>query len=458
MIQNICRISILVASGLLILDPVFAIDLSTITGIAGIVILLSSMPALGDAYKKPVYIFLALSIFLFSYYRLTFADLMNGSNSMLAVAAIVAILQIFAIPVKVGNYDVVLEKYLQTKYQKEVSLFIFLNMITHVLGSFMLFGCVPILFSIFYEPLSKMVQHPKRFITTALGRSFSLVTLWAPGTINVILVLEVTGAKWLHVLLPAVFLALLGLVTSLIMENRLHFKGRLIQGDNTAGENAITKEDQKKFTTLILIAVLLIISIVVMENLHFLTSTTRVIAAGLIIGAVWITRYVGKPQLSAALRSYWDKSIFVARDLAALFIIMGIFAEGVYQAGLISHLQAALTGGAALLGQYTFLLIPPVLILLSLIGIHPFISILLIGKMLVAAIQMPHYEIYIALSLLLGGVISFVVSPFAGNVLTISRMADCSPKEVAFKWNGLFSLLFLLEGFVFLLILQFVLQ
>jgi len=94
------------------------------------------------------------------------------------------------------------------------------------------------------------------------------------------------------------------------------------------------------------------------------------------------------------------------------------------------------------------------MVLLSLIGIHPFISILLIGKMLVSAVQPPHYEVIIALCLLLGGVISFVLSPFAGNILAIARMADCSPKDVGYKWNGLFSVVFLLEGFMFLLVLQ----
>lgn len=457
MIKSISKIAILVASGLLVLAPVSPIGLNNLTGIAGIIILLSSTPYLGSSYKKPVYVFSGLSLFLFVKYQLSFEDLINGVNSMLAIAGIVAVLQLFAIPIKVGNYDRALEKYLQTKYKKEVSLYVFLNLVTHVLGSFMLFGSVPMLFTIFYEPLNKMVHDPKRFITTAMGRSFSLVTLWAPGAINVVLVLEVTGAKWLQVLFPVVFLTILGLGTSVLMEAKFHLKDRAVQiPDISAGQKNSREEDNKKFRTLILIAVGLIVSIVVMENLHILTGTTRVIASGLVIVLVWISRYLGKPDLHLAWRQYWEKSIVVAQDLATLFIAMGIFAEAVYQAGLISYIQPGLISATAILGQYSFLFIPLVIILLSLIGIHPFISIILIGKMLVSALQMPHYETFIALSLLLGGVVSYMLSPFAGNILALSRMANCTPSEVGYKWNGLFSLVFMLEGFVVLLVLQMI--
>lgn len=455
MIETICKFAILVCSGLLILGPLLPIDLSLLTGIIGIIILLSSMPELGNSSKKSVYVFLALSFLIFVRYKLSFVDFINGVNSMLSIAALVTVMQVFNIPLKVGNYDKVLEKYLQMKYKKETSLYIFLNLITHVIGSFMLFGSIPMLFTIFNKPLKKMVHDPKRFLATALGRSFSLVTLWAPGTVNVILALEVTGAKWLQVLLPAVVLAFLGLVTSVLLETKLYLKDYPVQTANiiTAEDNM---EDKKKIGTLIIVAAAIIAIIVALENLHILTSTTRVIAAGLVVALIWIMFYSGNPGLPLAFQSYWGKFIFISRDLAALFISMGIFAEAVYQAGLISYLHAGLNYSVGILGQYSFLLIPPILIVLSLVGIHPFISILLIGKMLVSSIQLPDNEVYIALSFLLGGVVSFVLSPFAGNVLTLSRMTDCTPEEVGYKWNGLFSLLFLLEGYAFLLVLKMI--
>lgn len=456
MAQTICKAAILIMSGLFVLTPLSPIPLTGATFIAGIVILLSSMPSLGSSYKKPVYAFLLLSLVLYLKYQLPLKVAVSGVNSMLSVAAIVAVLQIFVIPINVGGYDSALEKYLQTSFKKEVPLYIFLHLITHLLGSFMLFGTVPMLYTIFGQPLNKMVQDPQRFSVTAMNRSFALVTLWAPGAVNVILALQATGARWLHVFLPSILLALLGLGTSVFLETKLHLKDHLVQSAIPAsnGSTDDEREDRKKILTLLLIAVVLIVFIVFMEQAHVLTSTTRVLVAGLIIALIWILRYAGKPGLYSAWRGYWEKSINVVPDLAALFISIGIFAEAVKKAGLMASLQTGLLSGVNIMGQYSFFVVPPVIILLSLVGFHPFISIIIIGQILVSAIQIPQYEVFIALSLLLGGGISYVVSPFSGNVLTLSKMADCSPREVAFKWNGLFSVLFLLEGLVFLFIMQ----
>jgi hypothetical protein len=455
-LQTICKTAILVASGLLIVAPVSPIKLDSLIGMIGLIILFSSTPALGDSFKKPVYVFLTLSLILFIKYSLSFEVLVTGVNSMLAVAAIVAVLQVFGLPIKVGNYDKALEKFLRTKYKRQVSLYVFLKLITHVLASFMIFGSVPMLFTIFHESLKKMVYKPKRFLATAMGRSFSLVLFWAPGAINVILVLEVTGVQWLQVILPGVFLAFLGLLTSVIFEKKLYLKNHpVLNAGNPVSDDYNEADDgMKKIIILVMISLLLIIAIVLMENLQMLTSSTRVIAAGFVIAMIWMWRYRRNPELALAWRTYWEKTILVSNDLAALFIAMGIFAEAVHQAGLISYLQSGLDSGVAIFGHNSFLLIPPVLILLSLIGIHPFISTMLIGKIFVSIIQIPNYEIYIALSLLLGSVISYMLSPFAGNVLAISRMLGCSPKEVSYNWNGLFSLIFFLEGIVFLFILK----
>lgn len=466
MLETICKIALLVSAVLLIAAPFSPVDLGYLTGLAGLIILFSSMPSLGGSFKKPTYVFLILSLFLFIFFGLPLKVLADGVNSMLAVAAIVAIMPVFGVPIKVGRYDQALEQYLQRQYKRQTSLYIFLNLIQQVMGSFMLFGSIPMLFSVFQDPLKKMVPDHKRFLTTALGRSFSLVTLWAPGTINVVLVLEVTGVKWLQVIAPLVFLTILGLATSILLEAKLQIKGQLVLSavnsagdeDGVAGENPAAPAGKGKITTLVLMAFLLIGAIFLMERLHILAGTTRVIAAGLAIALAWTLRYVKSPELVPSLRNYWEKAIFVARDTAALFIAMGIFAEAVSQAGLIVYLESGLNNFATTFGQYSFLLIPPVLIILSLVGIHPFVSIMLVGKIFVSIVTIPDYEIYIALSLLLGGVISFVLSPFAGNVLTLARMTECSPREVSFKWNGLFSIVFLAEGVAFLFILQAVLS
>jgi hypothetical protein len=446
-------------SGLLILTPLQPGQFPMLTCIAGLSVLISALPALSSAYKKPVYVFLILSLLIFSNYQLSLSVLVSGVNSMVSIIAIVAVLQLFVIPMKLGKYDVALRQYLETSFKKERSLYVFLHLVTHLLGTFLLFGTIPIVFSIFYESIANMVHDPKKFAVTSICRSYALVTLWAPGAINVILALQATGAPWLQVILPATGLTVFGILTSILLDVGLRIKNRpLAVMPTTNRDNSSQRKAAPKAGILLLVAAALIVLIVMMEQTRVLTSTTRVLAAGIIIIALWMSRYVRQPELYSAWRGYWEKSLTVVPDMAALFIAMGIFSETVDQAGLMAYLQSGLVGIVQVFGQYTLLLIPPVMILVSLTGIHPFISILLIGKVLTVSLHMPHHDVLIALSLLLGGVISYTVSPFAGNVLTLSRLSGSSPREVAFSWNGLFSLVFLTGGLLFLFILQLLWQ
>lgn len=457
MLPIICRIAILVVSVLFVLNPLSPFPLDHLIFAAGVVALFSNLPTLGASYKKPVYVFLVLSLCLLIKYQLPIETLVTGANSMAGIISMAAVLQLFSLPVKLGRYDNALQEFLQTTYKKESSLYIFLSLISHILGSFMLTGTVYMIYAIFNAPLKKMVHDPKRFTVTAINRGYSLVTLWAPGAINVLLALQATGADWLQVFIPAFLLTLIGFATAILLEVKTQLKSRQLQtvpsthyriSDNTANVG------MRKIMTLVMIAVILIVLIILLEKTSIVSGTLGVLVAGLIVLICWLPQYRRNPGFYPAFRDYWEHSLPVVPDLAALFLSMGFFTEIIQRTVLMDYVNVILTQSIGLLGEYTFLIIPPTIILFSLVGVHPFISILLLGKIMTTAIQIPGCEAFIALSLLIGGVVSYVVSPFAGNVLSLSKMADCSPKEVAFEWNGLFAVIFLLEGTVLLAIMQ----
>lgn len=459
MLTIICKIAILVVSILFVLNPLSSFSLDYLIFGGGAVILLTNLPSLGSSYKKPVCVFLALSLIIAVKYSVPAASLITGVNSMTGIIAMVAVLQLFTVPIKLGQYDKALQQFLQATYRKESSVYIFLSLISHILGSFMLTGTVPMMFAIFSDPLKNMVHEPKHFTVTAICRGYSLVTLWAPGAINVILALQATGANWLQVAMPAIILTLAGLVTAIFLEVKFRLKDRPLKTTNDRIyelNKDVSKANKQKIITLVLIAFILIILILLLEQAAIVSGTMGVLVAGIIVLICWLPLYLNNPGFLRSLQDYWNQSVAVVPDIASLFLSMGVFTEVIQSTALIDYVKVFLTGSIGFLGSYSFLIIPPMLILFSLVGIHPFISILLLGKMLTAAIQIPQYEVFIALSLLIGAVVSYVVSPFAGNVLTLSKMADCSPKEVAFEWNGLFAVVFLLEGLVLLIFLQII--
>jgi hypothetical protein len=455
---TICKTAILTISGLLLLAPLklpFAIAL---TFICGLVIVISALACLSDSYKRPVCIFLALSALALYYYRLPLAVLVTGVNSMLPIVAIAAVLQLFAIPIKVGRFDLFLKQYLMDNFKTGGALYLFLTLVTHLLSTLLGFGAIPLVYSVFRDGIKQTVSEYDRFLVTAVSRGFSLSTFWAPGAVSVMLVLQATGAPWFRVFVPAVGMALLGIVTAAVIEGRatsLNNAGRPVAAFCGEGSRVSAGGGgSRKIVGLVVVIAAMVVLIVVMEQARILTSATRILTAGFVVAASWIMCYLREPSLGSAWREYWSKALSGMPGLAALFISVGIFSEVIDQAGLMARLLTGLTGSSGMLGQYSLLFVAPLLILLSLTGVHPFVSLLLVGKMLNPLIDMPNHDVLLAFSLLLGGSLSYAISPFAGTIITLSGLAGCSPGKAALKWNGPFAAILLLEGLAVLLVLQ----
>jgi hypothetical protein len=52
----------------------------------------------------------------------------------------------------------------------------------------------------------------------------------------------------------------------------------------------------------------------------------------------------------------------------------------------------------------------------------------------------------IALALLLGSIVSFIVTPLNGINLTLSNYLNRPASQITLQWSGLFSIIFLAEG------------
>ncbi len=452
-IKTICKTAILGLAGLLLVTPLYPALFAPVQLAAGAVILASALPCLEGAYKKPVYLFLALSALLAWQFRLPPAALAAGVKSMLPIVAIVAVLQIFIIPLTVGRYDRFLRQYLRERFQSAGSLYMFLHILTHLLGALLSLGSVPLVFSIFHGSIRNTVADYKRFIATAEARGFALSTVWAPGAASVMLTMQATGAQWFGIFAATSGLAVLGLITSALLEKKLLTGGD--GGQAAAAEETAGREGTGSVGALLGAAAAMIALIAVMEQAGVLTNSTRILAACLIVACLWIARYCRRPGLKEAWRGFWGKALDGMPGLAALFIAMGIFSEAADRSGLLAAFFAGLDIGAA--GRYLLFLVPPCLLLISCTGVHPFVSLMVLGKILTAALSIPHQDILIAFALLLGGALSYVASPFTGTVIILASLTGSTPAEVAFRWNGPFAAVLLVEGLVVLLIMQYLL-
>lgn len=103
---------------------------------------------------------------------------------------------------------------------------------------------------------------------------------------------------------------------------------------------------------------------------------------------------------------------------------------------------------ASWLGAFAIITIPLLVIIAAVLAIHPFITIVMFGKIL-TVLNLPFSSTTVALCLALGGSIAYMVSPFAGVIMTIGKFVGAKASEVSLTWNWRYSLSYFAIGICF---------
>ena len=428
-----------------------SIDLSVPAFLITTVVLVAGTVLMGKGFRKVTLLFLCMGCSLLLYFRQDFSVWIAATNSMANVISLLVVMQLFSIPIKAGNYQSMMHYWLMKSFQGEAGLFLFATILTNVFASFLSFGTIPVMFSLVGATCQNTVGNYKRFIATAIARGYALAVLWAPGAINLLLVAQATGVRWLELFIPGFLLSLLGIVTSYALESKVHFSSQVNWSGQPVECSTLTStEARAKAGHIGLVVISLVLLTIILEQFDLAATTaSRIMWAGVVVVGVWSAFLVRQPDFSAAVSAYWQHGLLKTVDLAPLFVSMGIFSTAIQKSDLLTLIQPELQQLANITGDLALGCMPLLLIVCAVIGIHPFISIVMFGQVLMN-LNLPVTTVAVALSLALGGSVAYILSPFAGIVLTLAKFLNCRPTDVALNWNWVYCLLFFLEGLAFI--------
>lgn len=458
--KNFCRSILILITLVYLVTPFVPFNFNIILFILGLAILLLAFPVMGKTTKYTVVSFLIASILIVVLLRKPFSVFIAGTSYMLYIAGILVIMKLFNIPIQLGNYGCTIESLLQKYFGKDQHLFLFTTALSNLFSIFLLYGTIPITLSLMGDILRKRIKNFEHFVSTSVGRGYAFMVMWSPCSITVLLVLKVTEIEWSQFFLPGLMLCALGIISSYFIEGRRLFAESAIvfneggcQGEpadvrKTAGVHG--QNPSGNIVDIILVVMGMIIVIYLLEKYFLFPAYYCVMLSGLFVFSGWMLKFMKNKALKASLKTYWlgmSKEV----DLIALFVVFGIFAKAVESIGLADSLYYSLH-----VEQFGFLiivLIPLIIILLSLLGVNAAISVVIVGQLFAPAhVFLP--KIAIALALVFGSSLSFMLSPFAGMILTMSNYIDRRPGEISLKWNSLFTAIFFVEGLLFIYLLM----
>ncbi len=418
--------------------------------LAALLVLVFGYGGMSGSFKKMATFFLLAGAALNTYSLQPFPVWVDGINYMLNISAILVIMQIFTIPIKLGDYEKSFEYLLLNTFRSERSLYFFISCVTHVFSSFLLFGTIPVMLSLLGRPLQRIVSDYPRFASTALTRSYSIVLQWAPGAVNILLAMQGTGATWGEIFPIGVILSVMAIALSCITENKRLSPEPLARGA-VREDKAMFAAAVKKLILVVCIVLLLIVLIQVFDSLKIGNNTSCVLLAGLLVAVGWMLRFIRHPDFKVSLAEYVNVNIVKIIDLSVLFISLGVFAKALDVSGVLGYIY----GYIGILAGATGIFMLPVISLLifagTFVGLHPFIMLVVLGKILVS-LNLPFSTGVIASALLFGAALAYMICPLAAIVLTAAKFLDQTAYTVGAKWNGPYGFVYFTLGSVLLML------
>ena len=353
--------------------------------LAGIFVGFFGLNVMSKGFQRVTMLFFILGIGGLWWYHQSLSVWMESFNNMTNFIAILVVMQLFTVPISVGQYDQVLCCWVRKFCKSSGILFVFTMLATHIMSSFLSMGTVPVVINLFQDTIKKQVQKPKRFIATAVSRSFTLGTLWAPGAATIFLVGQVTGVSWPKIFIPSLLIGLGGLLTSYLLELKEgHISNQVNEIKTWINEPELDIKFRNRIWHILLAITGLILLTMLFIYLQLAASSEGIILSGLIVAFIW-TIALGKEAGSKKyIKQYWEKDILKAADMAPFFVAIGVFSGAFTHSGLEEVIELALQGYAEELGVIMLFLIPLAMVVLSLFGLHPLISIVVLGQMLMA--------------------------------------------------------------------------
>lgn len=399
------------------------------------------LPVMSKSYKLPAWIFTIVGISLLVWKQAPPEEWAKALNSMLQSVAIVSVMQTLSISMGAGNFNDAVSAFLRRHAGNQGVLYCMIETFSHFLCSILNLGEVIIVLGSINESISDQIDDFKRYISSAISRGHCTAFLWAPGSVTVLLTLQIFGIEWTEYFLPAFSVAALGLI---LAGGSQYFKLR--DKRFLISEEAVAPDTNRKVLTLCMIIVVIIVGISTLGSFFPNATGSEIMVFDVtIVSAVWLLTQRKKTAMQSELRRFAVKTLPAMGSLNAFFVTMGLFSEGLQYAGFDIILEDSTEAFRQMPCIIILLLLPLIIIAFSMIGIHPMVSLAVLGPVMIQLVGNASV-MQLALSTAMGCCLAYMISPFAGLILLLSQLLGLPPKKVALEYNFMHALIYYIIG------------
>lgn len=415
---------------LYVLDLLLPLPLGAAAAAAAAAVLLLDLPFMGKTFRLPAWIFFLLGAAVLLFCRAPLSQWEQGLSSMMKTVVILVVMQGLALAMRRGGYEQAAAECLCGRSGSLAGLFCLILLLSHLLAGVMSLGCVVVILAAISPAVRQRLPDSRRFLAASLSWGYCTLFLWAPGTVTVLMSMQVFDLDWQSYFPPAFALSLLGFALGAGIAH-FRFRGQSLA---SAGTETVSPGAWRKLRHLAGVLAVIVAAVALLERLGFSTSIGRLLVTILTVTAVWLTAQGRVPEAPPLLRQWWQDYLPKNQDLAAFFLSMGVFSAAIQYSGFGDRLTELCAGHSGLLGPLVLPLLPLAIVAFSLVGLHPFVSVLMVGPIL-AGLPLPVTPLQLGLTMSLGCCLSYMLSPFAGLILTLSHELQEPPLRMCLRAN-----------------------
>jgi len=401
-----------------------------------LVILLSlSLAVVTGSAKVISYVSCGLSISLLIYYHAPLSIWKQALQENLYLVVMFTLVPLLGIPIQYGGYFESLQGVFKRYVHSNSQFYLLVSFISAFIGVLVNMAVVPLVHQI---SLASDKSSNKKLLSVAISRGFTTSMFWAPTTATIALVIQLTGAKW-TLFFP--FGILCAIIAGLIGYSLMMLEERKVENSLTtvvATVESTAEINLRKVIELTVFGIALIALIAIVSILTGISTIIVVSLVSLVFPVIWLGLIRRLPVLCREFRGdYFIERLPRMKNEIVLFVGAGLFATSISYSHLGDYVPLFLN---LIVGSNAFLLTLFIIfgsLILAFLGVHPIITITILGGTVKAAA----YGVtptYMALILAISWAVGISVSPSAANVIAISGLTQQSPIQVGFHWNGLY--------------------
>lgn len=416
---------------------------------------LSALKGISRIFGLMSFLFIVSTVIIsVMYAQIDWQTFVLGFDYMMYLIIFIGILPVISLPLRIGGYMDHIARYIK-KLSTYISSYATCNISNFSMGSFVNMAALPISYSLF---INKRSLGPISYhYMVLISRSISLTVLWTPVGITVPMSVLLTGASFGPIVAMNLVLSIGGLWLSAYLAKRAYGHEE-IEGEESESTPFSMKDDVPILMRIFIPFLLYIIYLLVTNHFTPFNMIEVIIMSIIPIVLIWSLFLSRLREFFHELKLYISTNLPHNYSQFAVLLSAGFFIYTLENVGFIQLAQSSLPSFSPFLEPPVYIVATLLVMLgLSQIGVHQFVTFVLVGTIIDPQLFGIHPNVY-ATTLMTGITLCMTSSPFSGiNILMSSLMSGLSSSQVG-RHNTQFVIIFGSAMVVIMMVMNIILM